>query len=272
MPELPEVEVTRRGLAPYLIAQKIEQIVLHRQHLRWPISPGIVKMRGLCVQSVRRRSKYLLLDTHSGSAIFHLGMSGTLRVEPCDAKLRKHDHVVFVLAQNLSIRFNDPRRFGALLWTDHDPMQHRLLASLGPEPLGDDFNSDYLIGLARNRRCTIKNLLMDGRALAGVGNIYANEALYLAGVHPARPAGALSADQCVRLVDSVRKVLRDAIEAGGTTLQDFFSPAGQAGYFSQVLHVYGRDGQPCSACGTLIERRVIGQRSSFFCKVCQGEG
>lgn len=270
MPELPEVETARRGIAPHLVGRRVVRVVVRDRRLRWPVPPALAReLTGQVVTGVDRRAKYLLLLSDRGTAILHLGMSGSVRVVPAATAPRPHDHVDLVLEDGQALRLTDPRRFGCLLWTRGDPRAHPLLAGLGPEPLGPDFSGSYLYRATRGRRAAVKTVLMDARTVAGVGNIYANEALFVAGIHPARPAGRVSATRYGRLAGAVRSVLAEAIEAGGTTLRDFVRVDGEPGYFAQSLRAYEREGQPCATCGTPIRRRVIGQRASYFCPRCQ---
>lgn len=269
MPELPEVETTRRGLAPHVERQVVERVVLRRRDLRWPIPPVLArKLPGQRIEAVTRRAKYLLLATEAGSALLHLGMSGSLRVIDAEAAPGKHDHFDLVLASGRALRFTDPRRFGCLLWQAPGTM-HPLLAALGPEPLSGDFDGDWLHRQSRGRRGAIKTFLMDQRIVVGVGNIYASEALFAAGIHPGRAAGKISAERYTRLADATKAVLARAIEAGGTTLRDFTRPDGAPGYFEQQLAVYGRADLPCPTCATPIRRSIIGQRATYHCPRCQ---
>ena len=269
MPELPEVETTRAGLEPHLSGRAVEQVTLRRPDLRWPIAGEVAALLpGQRIGAVRRRAKYLLLDTMAGSALLHLGMSGSLRVLPAGTPLRAHDHVDFVIEGGQVLRFNDPRRFGALLWQQPGQL-HPLLAGLGPEPLGEDFDGDHLYRLSRGRRATVKTFLMDQAVVVGVGNIYAAEALFAAGISPLRAAGSVSRERYRRLAAEVQSVLAAAIGRGGTTLRDFTSPDGSAGYFVQDLAVYGRGGEPCPRCGARLREARIGQRASVWCARCQ---
>lgn len=268
MPELPEVETTRRGLAPHVIGRRIDDVVLRRPDLRWPIPPDVQQLRGERIDGVRRRAKYLLLDTRAGSALMHLGMSGSLRVLPSTTPLRAHDHVDFELDDARVLRFNDPRRFGCLLW-QAPGTTHELLAGLGPEPLSEDFDGDHLFRLSRGRTAPVKTFLMDQAVVVGVGNIYAAEALFMAGIAPLREAGKVSRERYAKLADAVKAILAYAIERGGTTLRDFISPDGAPGYFEQELSVYGRGGEPCKACGRALKQAAIGQRASVWCARCQ---
>ena len=268
MPELPEVETTRRGLLPHLQGRRIQGVLLRRPDLRWPIPPEVAhQLPGQRIEDIRRRAKYLLLDTAAGSALLHLGMSGSLRVLPADTPPRAHDHVDVDLGATV-LRFNDPRRFGCLLW--QPPGQtHPLLAGLGPEPLSDAFDGDYLYQRSRGRSAPIKAFLMDQAVVVGVGNIYAAEALFQAGISPLRPAGRVSRDRYRALADAVRAILAYAITRGGTTLRDFLSPDGAPGYFEQELAVYGRGGAACQRCGGALRQAAIGQRASVWCPRCQ---
>ncbi len=269
MPELPEVETTRRGLAPHLVGRRIESVTLRRDALRWPIPPEVsARLVGAQIAAIRRRAKYLLLDTGAGSALWHLGMSGSLRVLEADVPVRAHDHVDVVLDDGRLLRFNDPRRFGSLLWQPPGET-HELLRGLGPEPLDDAFDGDHLFALSRGRRAPVKAFLMDQAVVVGVGNIYAAEALFEAGIHPLREAGKVGRERYVRLAAAVKRILAHAIDRGGTTLRDFISPDGLPGYFEQELLVYGRGGEPCKRCGTTLKEARIGQRASVWCPRCQ---
>lgn len=269
MPELPEVETTRRGIAPCLEGRCVERVVLRRPDLRWPIPDAVTQcLPGQRIDTVARRAKYLLLHTGAGSALLHLGMSGSLRVLETGVPAGKHDHVDLLLDDGHLLRFNDPRRFGCLLWQAPGEV-HPLLTGLGPEPLSADFDGDWLWRLSRGRRAAAKVFLMDQAVVVGVGNIYASEALFAAGIHPARAAGRVSRERWRRLAAAVQTILAHAIERGGTTLRDFIRPDGAPGYFEQELAVYGRAGRPCRRCGTAIRSRVLGQRNTFFCPHCQ---
>lgn len=274
MPELPEVETTRRGLAPHVEGRRVLRVVLRRPDLRWPIPPEVSGLLpGERIEAVRRRAKYLLLDTAAGSALLHLGMSGSLRVLPADTPVREHDHVDLVLAHARTgpaqvLRFNDPRRFGCLLWQPPGEV-HPLLRGLGPEPLADAFDGDYLFARSRGRRAPVKAFLMDQRIVVGVGNIYAAEALHAAGISPLRAAGRVSRERYRVLADAVRRILDHAIRRGGTTLRDFLAPDGAPGYFEQELSAYGRGGAPCPRCGRPLRQAAIGQRTTVWCGACQ---
>ncbi|MGH8082067.1 MAG: bifunctional DNA-formamidopyrimidine glycosylase/DNA-(apurinic or apyrimidinic site) lyase [Lysobacter sp.] len=269
MPELPEVETTRRGLAPHLEGRSIHGVILRRPDLRWPIPDEIsALLPGQAIQGVRRRAKYLLLDTAIGSALLHLGMSGSLRVLPADTPVRDHDHVDLLLDSDRVLRFNDPRRFGCLLWQAPGEI-HELLRDLGPEPLSDDFDGDYLFELSRGRKAPVKTFLMDQKVVVGVGNIYVAEALFAAGVSPLRAAGKVSRERYGELAGAIKTILSYAIQRGGTTLRDFISPDGAPGYFEQELSAYGRGGEPCPRCGRPLKQASIGQRTTVWCGHCQ---
>ncbi|MEW6314721.1 MAG: bifunctional DNA-formamidopyrimidine glycosylase/DNA-(apurinic or apyrimidinic site) lyase [Pseudomonadota bacterium] len=270
MPELPEVEVTRRGLAPHLAGQRIKDAIVRHHGLRWPVPANLAKLlAGLTIHDVARRGKYLLLDCGKGVLLLHLGMSGSLRIVSHDLPAEKHDHFDLVLANGQAMRLRDPRRFGAVLWVTDDPMHHPLLAQLGPEPLSREFDAAYLYQATRKRSAAIKTVLMDSRIVVGVGNIYASEALFRAGIRPGRAAGRLTRAHCAALVEAVRATLKAAIKAGGSSLRDFVGSNGEPGYFQQQYWVYGRAGQPCRRCGAPIRQLRQGQRSSFYCPVCQ---
>ncbi|GAB2813672.1 bifunctional DNA-formamidopyrimidine glycosylase/DNA-(apurinic or apyrimidinic site) lyase [Dyella kyungheensis] len=274
MPELPEVETTRRGIAPHVIGRRVTGVVLRRPDLRWPIPPEITtQLPGQRIDAVERRAKYLLLHTQIGSALFHLGMTGVLRVLPPDALVGKHDHVDIALEPTATegprvLRFTDARRFGSLLWQPAGET-HELLAELGPEPLTDDFDGDLLWRLSRGRKAAVKLFLMDNAVVVGVGNIYASEALFAAGIDPRKAAGSISRARYARLAAEVKRILAWAIERGGTTLRDFINPDGAPGYFFRELQVYGREGEACRVCGTPVKQVVLGQRSTFWCGKCQ---
>ena len=269
MPELPEVETTRRGVRPYSEAAQVVDVVVRDRRLRWPIPSDLgQKLIGQRVESVDRRAKYLLFRTSAGTLLVHLGMSGSLRVmDVADPPLR-HDHFDIVFDNGRCLRYNDPRRFGCCLWLEPDEV-HPLLSHLGPEPLSDAFTGALLYRLSRRRKGPVKNFLMDGKVVVGVGNIYANEALYLAGIRPDRAAGRISLARYERLAFFVKQVLTSAIEQGGTTLRDFVGGDGKPGYFAQQLFVYGRGGQPCKACGTTLRELRLSQRISVYCVTCQ---
>ena len=270
MPELPEVETTRRGIRGAIRGRQVAALLLREPRLRWRVDPRLPAMiAGQRVRDVRRRAKYLIIDLDAGSLILHLGMSGSLRVLDPATPLEPHDHYDLLLESGRCLRFNDPRRFGSLLWSAGDPADHPLLAQLGPEPLTSAFNADYLARRARGRRVAIKQFLMDQRVVVGVGNIYASEALYRAGVHPRRAAGRVGGARLAALVEAIRAVLGDAIRAGGTTLRDYVGADGTPGYFRQRLYVYERAGRPCRRCRTPVRQMVQGQRSTYYCPRCQ---
>jgi formamidopyrimidine-DNA glycosylase len=268
MPELPEVEVTRRGLAPQLAGRVISGVAVREARLRWPISADVRRLAGRTVKAVHRRGKYLLVDCGDGHLILHLGMSGSLRVLPPDTPAGKHDHFDLVLGDRL-LRLRDPRRFGAVLWAPGDATQHKLLAHLGVEPLSRALDPRRLHALTRGRRTAIKLFLMDARLIVGVGNIYASESLFRAGIHPRMKASRISLEKSARLSAAIKYTLQKAIRAGGSSLRDFVGADGSAGYFQQRHSVYDREGQPCRRCGGKIRRIVQGQRSTFFCPGCQ---
>ncbi len=269
MPELPEVETTRAGLAPHVEGRRVRAVVLRRPDLRWPIPDEVpALLPGQRIAAVRRRAKYLLLDSDAGSALLHLGMSGSLRVLPAATPVREHDHVDLVLDSGQALRFNDPRRFGCLLWQPPGQV-HPLLRGLGPEPLSETFDGDYLHARSRGRRAPVKTFLMDQRIVVGVGNIYAAEALHAAGISPLRAAGRVSRERYRALADAVRAILAHAIARGGTTLRDFIAPDGAPGYFEQELSAYGRGGEPCPRCGRRLRQALVGQRATVWCGRCQ---
>lgn len=269
MPELPEVETTRRGIAPHVEGRVVTRAILRRPNLRWPIPDEITQVFvGQRVSATERRAKYLLLHSDAGAAIIHLGMSGSLRVLDADVPVRAHDHVDLLLDNGHLLRFNDPRRFGCLLWQPAG-QTHALLQDLGPEPLEQGFDGDYLFVRSRGRSAPVKAFLMDQRVVVGVGNIYVAEALFAAGVRPMRAAGKITRREYALLADAIRRILAHAIERGGTTLRDFLKPDGEPGYFEQELFVYGRAGEACKRCGSAITLRRDAQRSSFYCRVCQ---
>jgi formamidopyrimidine-DNA glycosylase len=270
VPELPEVETTCRGIRPALVTRRIANIVVRNRQLRWPVPVGIErKLRNQQVLGVSRRAKYILLATKPGTAILHLGMSGSLRIVNGNPVPEKHDHVDFEMDSGDIIRFNDPRRFGALLWTSSDPLTHPLLAQLGPEPLSDQFSGEYLHSNSRGRSAAIKQHIMNSRIVAGIGNIYASEALFRAGIHPARAAGRISQQRMNKLATEIKAVLTEAISFGGTTLRDFRGGDGKPGYFRNELLVYGRADEPCPRCQQPLRQITLGQRSTFYCVACQ---
>jgi formamidopyrimidine-DNA glycosylase len=269
MPELPEVEVSRLGISPHLEQQVIQQIIVRKRQLRWLIPQEIHQAEGLKIQSIRRRAKYLLLDTSLGSIVLHLGMSGKLCVVDHNTEVKKHDHLDIVMQNGVCLRFNDARRFGSCLWQGKDQPTLSLLASLGPEPLTDDFDGNRLYDLSRKKSVAVKNFIMDNKVVVGVGNIYANESLFIAGIDPRLAASKVTKKRYLQLGKIIKKVLASAIEQGGTTLKDFVQADGQPGYFAQQLLVYGRAGEKCDACFSPIKSVTIGQRNTFFCETCQ---
>ena len=270
MPELPEVESTRRSLAREVDGRTIMGMTVRERRLRWPVPAELPRrLAGRSIRGIGRRAKYLLFGVGPGTVLVHLGMSGSLRLLEAGAAPRPHDHIDLTLDDGRCVRYHDPRRFGCWLWTDADPARHPLLAHLGPEPLGPGFDGAWLHGRLRGRTAPIRNLLMDSRVVAGVGNIYANEALFIAGIDPRRAGGRIARRRIDRLVSAVRQVLTVAVEAGGTTLRDYSGPDGAVGPFVSRLNAYGRDGEPCPRCAAPIARTLLGQRSTWFCRRCQ---
>lgn len=270
MPELPEVETTKRGIQPHLQNQQILDVEIRQAQLRWPITAELVEqVSGQDVISLSRRGKYIGIHTSTGTVIIHLGMSGSLYLVAADTPPLFHDHVDFKLSSGQWLRYTDPRRFGAILWTKEDWLNHSLIQHLGPEPLSDAFNAAYLAAKAKGKTQAIKTFIMDSKQVVGVGNIYANEALFMAGIKPNRRAGLVSAKRLTVLVDCIKLVLAQAIEQGGTTLKDFVGGDGKPGYFKQSLNVYGRAGKPCLKCESSLVEIRLGQRSTVYCKECQ---
>ena len=275
MPELPEVETTRRGIAPHLLGQSIANVIIRNPSLRWPIPGNLPELLvGLTIQAVTRRAKYLLLDCGVGTLILHLGMSGSLRILPYRLMQpielpQKHDHFDLILSDQTVLRLRDPRRFGAVLWHTGDILQHPLLMNLGPEPLTADFNAQQLFEKTRECRASIKQMLMNSHVVVGIGNIYANEALFLAGINPKIAAGRIGMARYEKLVQAVKQILQLAIEAGGSSLRDFVNSDGNPGYFQQQSWVYGRGGEGCKKCDHEIKKIRQSQRSSFYCPRCQ---
>ena len=269
MPELPEVETTRRGLAPHCLGQRIVGVVIRDRRLRWPVREDLpALLHGQAIRDLRRRAKYLLMDFDAGTLLIHLGMSGSLRVLHGAPPAQLHDHIDLCLHGGVTLRYNDPRRFGSFQWFPRGEAP-RPLAALGPEPLSTDFDGAYLYRRSRGRRVAVKPFLMDGGVVVGVGNIYASEALFFAGIRPDRAASRISRDRYERLAGHVKQVLTSAIEQGGTTLRDFVGSDGRPGYFAQQLYVYGRGGEPCKRCGRSLRETRLGQRSSVYCIACQ---
>ena len=272
MPELPEVETTLRGVQPFLKNAKITQVAIRNFSLRWPVDSHLADiLTGQTIHLLYRRAKYLLLECDSGTLIIHLGMSGRLRILTVSENMaaEKHDHFDLVVNNGYLLRYTDPRRFGAILWTEDPVKQHPLFAHLGPEPLTESFNATYILAKIQNRRSSIKTLIMDGKVVVGVGNIYANEALFMARIHPQTIANQLTIKNCGQLEIAIKAILSQAIKAGGTTLKDFRKSDGKPGYFAQELSVYGRQGQPCLRCGSIIKHYKEAQRATFYCPTCQ---
>lgn len=271
MPELPEVETTKRGIEPYLLGQTIENVIIRTPKLRWAIHPDLPAiLSGSPIQAISRRAKYLLFHTPQGILVIHLGMSGSLRIFRQDApKPGKHDHFDLIMGNHATLRLRDPRRFGAILW--HSGAMETLpqLQNLGPEPLSEQFHASYLKAALKKRRIPIKTALMTNSIVVGMGNIYANEALFAAGIDPMRPANRLTAPEHIRLVSEIQQVLQRAITAGGSTLRDFVDSEGQSGYFQQQYHVYGRENEPCHQCSTPIIKRTTSGRATYYCPHCQ---
>lgn len=270
MPELPEVETTRRGIAPHIEGQQVTQVIVRQGKLRWPVSPEITtQLPGQIINNVKRRAKYLLIETDLGTLIIHLGMSGSLRVIDPSIEPEKHEHIDIIFNNGLCLRYKDPRRFGSFLWSSLPVHQHKLIQHLGPEPLSDAFDIDDFYAKAKNKKTPIKSFIMDGQVVVGVGNIYASEALFRSGIHPKRAASNISKARLTKLLSAIKVILAQAIEQGGTTLKDFVNSEGKPGYFQQTLNVYGRSKQACSICETPIKQVVIAQRSTFYCPHCQ---
>lgn len=269
MPELPEVEITRRGIEPALLGRDVTAVRIRQPRLRYPVPEELVELLpGQTIRAVRRRGKYLLLDFQAGSLMIHLGMSGSLRIVPSGLEAKKHEHFDLVVGEH-ALRLRDPRRFGAVLWLSHPALAHPLLASLGLEPLEPEFDGAALYCMCRGRSTPIKQFLMDSHRVVGIGNIYASESLFRAGIHPLTEAGELSRQRCMRLARCIQETLQDALKAGGSSLRDFVHSDGSSGYFQQQYFVYGRDGETCRVCGRDVQRIVLGQRASFFCPHCQ---
>ncbi|CCQ11262.1 Formamidopyrimidine-DNA glycosylase [Pseudoalteromonas luteoviolacea B = ATCC 29581] len=268
MPELPEVEVSRLGIRPHVENQLVVDVKIHNPNLRWPVPEEVRSLIGQVIDSVERRAKYLLLNSHVGSMILHLGMSGNLRVVPVTEALKKHDHIEIHFDNGLALRLNDPRRFGACLWQEKG-VSHAVLQKLGPEPLTEAFTAKHLYECSRGKKVAVKQFIMDNHVVVGVGNIYANESLFKAGIHPKCEAGKVSLARFQRLTPIIKETLAAAIKQGGTTLKDFAQSDGKPGYFAQELLVYGRKGQPCVTCFTELTEIRLGQRSTVFCKRCQ---
>jgi len=269
MPELPEVETSRRGIEPWILDQVISRVIVRDRRLRWPVAKGVErKLKGQAVESVDRRAKYLLIRTANGTIILHLGMTGSVFIVDHGAPAGIHDHIDFELDSGKVLRFRDPRRFGSF-HLSKDPLAHPLLSKLGPEPLASGFTGEYLWRKSRGRKVSIKQFIMNAQVVVGVGNIYASESLFLAGINPKRAAGRTARHRYDALADAIKDILDRAIKAGGTTLRDFYGGDGEPGYFKQQLEVYDREGEHCRTCNTLIKAFVQGQRSTYYCKSCQ---
>ena len=269
MPELPEVETSRRGIEPWIVDQTITGVTVRDRRLRWPVPRDIeARLLNRTIDSVGRRAKYLLLNTDTGSAVVHLGMTGSVFIVDRGTPAGVHDHFDIEFASGKTLRFRDPRRFGCFFFSEQ-PLLHPLLARLGPEPLGEDFDGAYLWNRSRGRKVSVKQFIMDATVVVGVGNIYASESLFFAGINPKRAAGRIARHRYARLADAIRSVLARSIEAGGTTLRDFYGGDGEPGYFRQQLEVYGREGEHCRTCNTIIKAIVQGQRTTYYCKRCQ---
>ncbi|HSG60432.1 MAG TPA: bifunctional DNA-formamidopyrimidine glycosylase/DNA-(apurinic or apyrimidinic site) lyase [Pseudomonadales bacterium] len=270
MPELPEVETTVRGVAPYVNGHVVVALEVRNPSLRWPVPNDLAEhIVGQSVLGVSRRGKYLLFSFKTGNLLVHLGMSGSLRMVDPATPLKTHDHVIIGFNNGMQMRYHDPRRFGCVLWTEDSVESHDLIRHLGPEPLSEAFDASYVYQLSRGRKLATKLFIMDSKVVVGVGNIYANEALFASGIHPTKPAGKLTKAACERLVVEIKKVLAAAIQQGGTTLRDFVNSDGQPGYFKQTLAVYGRGGEPCVTCGDVLREIRLGQRATVFCRGCQ---
>ncbi len=270
MPELPEVETTLRGLKPNLQDQRIKRIQVHQKKLRWPVPASLSRqLLNQTFRNIKRRGKYLIFSFDNGHMLVHLGMSGSLRLDSAESKIRKHDHLEWWLENGTVLRFHDPRRFGSIHWLQEQPLQHPLLINLGPEPLEQHFDGSYLYRKSTGRKTAVKNFIMDSHIVVGVGNIYASESLFLAGIYPGRAANNISGDRYTLLANAIKTILKQAIKQGGTTLRDFVNEQGSPGYFSQKLSVYGKHGEPCPTCHTTIKKKKIGQRSSYYCSSCQ---
>jgi len=270
VPELPEVETTRTGIAPYVVGEVVKDIIIRERQLRWPIPANLKRsLKNQLIRKLKRRAKYLLFYTDNGCMILHLGMSGSLRMIENKQAHEKHDHVDIIFESGHLLRFRDPRKFGSILWTRDDPMDHRLITHLGPEPLEKEFNTDYLYARSRKRTQAIKTFIMNSHIVVGIGNIYANEALFMSGIRPRQKAGKISKARYEKLVANIKQVLTNAIEKGGTTLRDFVNGNGKPGYFRQKLLVYDRAGASCVNCKQAIKMIRQSQRSTYFCSNCQ---
>lgn len=270
MPELPEVETTIRGIIPHLEKNIISKMIVRQDKLRWPIPSDInINVGNKIIQKISRRGKYIVLQLENGAVIMHLGMSGRVKILNEFIEPQKHDHVDIIFNDKIILRYTDPRRFGTILWTFENPLEHPLLKKLGTEPLCDNFTAEYLLKLAKNRSLPIKSFIMDSKVVVGVGNIYATESLFTSKIHPLTPTNLISKQQMEVLVSEIKKTLDLAIQAGGTTLKDFLGSDGKPGYFVQKLKVYGRSGESCLNCNTILQSLQIGQRTTVFCPICQ---
>ncbi len=270
MPELPEVETTRRGIEPHVLGKTVAGVIIRQAQMRWPVPKDLEDtLKDKTILQLQRRGKYILFVVDSGALVVHLGMSGSLRITSADAPVKKHDHIDIQFSQGMNLRYHDPRRFGCLLWAAGNPLAHPLLAELGPEPFDPAFSGEYLHQAGRGRKTAVKTFIMDSHLVVGVGNIYASEALFRAGIDPRRAAGRIGLQRYAALAKKIVEVLSEAIAQGGTTLRDFVNANGKPGYFQQTLAVYAREGEPCLLCGTPILSVRLGQRSSFYCPRCQ---
>lgn len=270
MPELPEVETTCRGLTPHIVGETVKSFDIHNGSLRWPVEPTLVEiLKNKTLITLSRRGKYLLFQFKHGTLLWHLGMSGSIRIERGNLPKKKHDHIEILFKNGCKLRYNDPRRFGAAVWTNQEPSAHPLLTHLGPEPLTKEFTANYLFEKSRKKTQKVKSWIMDSKLVVGVGNIYASESLFKAGINPNRVAGKLTRKNCDELTSEIKTVLQKAIKQGGTTLKDFVGSDGKPGYFAQQLNVYGRKGSPCPKCEKPISHKIIAQRASYYCTHCQ---
>jgi len=270
MPELPEVETSRRGVLPHIKGSTLAQLIVRQPKLRWPIESHLPEtLAGNRLNNIRRRGKYMLFDFEAGTVLIHLGMSGSVRILTQDVEVTKHDHFDMLFSNGNCLRFNDPRRFGSLLWAGQNPLEHSLISKLGPEPLDEDFGGEYCYQKSRGKRIAIKQFIMDSHLVVGVGNIYANESLFKAGIHPSRQAGKVSLKRYLVLAQIIKEVLSEAIEQGGTSLKDFTNADGKPGYFKQQLAVYGRGGEPCVQCNTSLKEVRHNNRATVYCSKCQ---
>lgn len=269
MPELPEVETTLRGVAPYSVGQQVSELIVRNRSMRWPVPDGMeAQLKNKKLIDITRRGKYLLFKFGHGTAVLHLGMSGSLRVMPSQSAPEKHDHIDICFGKRC-LRFNDPRRFGCFLWTSEPSENHALIQHLGPEPLSSEFNAEYLFIKSRKRQQNIKTFIMDAKVVVGVGNIYANEALFESGIHPLKAAGKLSKAKSAVLTENIKNILQNAITRGGTTLRDFVGGDGKPGYFAQELKVYGHGGEPCRVCAKALTEKQVAKRTTVYCTQCQ---